>query len=67
MRKEAKKLTVDKEIALEDKPVTCHKCGSPTIWVAKRRSQVIFDLKFTRRGIKRWTIRYKYNAYRCGW
>jgi hypothetical protein len=62
----AKKLTVEKEIALEDKPVTCHKCGSSKIWVAKRRSQAIFDLKFTRRGIKRWTTRYKYNAYRCG-
>ena len=29
------------------------------------KSHVIFDLKFTRRGIKRWAIRYQYNMYRC--
>ena len=29
-------------------------------------SNVNFDLKFTRRGIKRWAVRYRYNNYRCG-
>ena len=31
-----------------------------------RASDVVFDLKVTRRGIKRWAIRYRYNNYRCG-
>ena len=28
-------------------------------------SRVVFDLKFTRGGIKRWVVRYLYNSYRC--
>jgi hypothetical protein len=29
------------------------------------RSHVVYDLKFTRRGIKRWAVRYRYNMYLC--
>ena len=29
------------------------------------RSHIVYDLKFTRRGIKRWAVRYRYSMYRC--
>src|SRR5215212_6033605 len=61
-----KKVPVDKEITVEDKPSACHKCGSSKIYPGKRGLQVIFDLKFTRRGIKRSSVRYRYRRYRCG-
>src|SRR3954463_331669 len=64
--KAAKKLIVDREITLEDRPAACHKCGSSKIWPLRYKSQATFDLKFTRRGIKRWVVRYRYSSYRCG-
>ena len=33
--------------------------------VAAAGSHVVYDLKFTRRGIKRWAVRYRYNKYVC--
>ena len=29
------------------------------------RSHIVYDLKFTRRGIKRWAVRYHYSMHRC--
>ena len=57
---------VEKEVTVDDKPASCPKCGASKVWVATRMSHVIFDLKVTRRGIKRWAVRYRYNSYRCG-
>jgi hypothetical protein len=64
-KKEAKKVAVEKEMTVDDRPRCCLRCGSSKIWIARRISHVIFDLKFTRQGIKRWAIRYHYNNYRC--
>jgi hypothetical protein len=64
--KPVKKVAVEKDIIVDDKPASCPKCGSLKVWVGARRSHVVFDLKFTRRGIKRWAVRYRYNGYRCG-
>jgi transposase IS66 family protein/RNase H-like protein len=64
--KAAKKLIIDREITLEDRPAACHKCGSSKIWPLRYKSQATFDLKFTRRGIKCWVVRYRYSSYRCG-
>ena len=62
----AKKIVVEKEVVVDDRPERCPRCGSSKIWIAVRASNVVFDLKATRRGIKRWAIRYRYNNYRCG-
>jgi hypothetical protein len=59
------KIAVDKEIKVEDKPPSCSRCGNSWFWTYRGRSHVIFDIRFTRRGIKRWSIRYRYNMYRC--
>jgi predicted RecB family nuclease len=63
--KPVKKVVVNKEVGLDDKPEYCAKCGASRLWVATRRSRVVFDVKFTRGGIKRWVVRYRYNSYRC--
>jgi transposase len=65
-RKPAKKVVVEKEVVIDDRPRSCPRCGGEKIWVAIRASHIIFDLKFTRQGIKRWSVRYHYNNYRCG-
>jgi RNase_H superfamily len=61
-----KKSVVEKEVTVDDKPGLCPRCGSSKIWIARHLSNVIFDLKFTRRGIKRYAVRYRYSSYRCG-
>jgi uncharacterized protein (UPF0212 family) len=64
--KPIKKVAVEKEVMVDDKPASCPRCGRSKVWVAARMSHVVFDLKFTRRGIKRWAVRYRYSSYRCG-
>lgn len=69
VRKSANKsarVAVEKEVTVDDRPKLCPRCGASKIWVAVRMAKVNFDLKFTRRGIKRWAVRYRYNHYRCG-
>ncbi len=60
-----KKVAVKKEVMLDDKPASCPRCAESKLWIAKRMSREFFDLKFTRGGIKRWVVRYRYNSYRC--
>ena len=60
-----KKVAVEKEVKVQDKPPFCSRCGKSQFWTYRGKSHVVFDLKFTRRGIKRWAIRYRYNMYRC--
>jgi predicted RecB family nuclease len=61
-----KRVAVEKEVMVDDRPKACPRCSASKIWIAVRMSNVKFDLKFTRRGIKRWAVRYRYNHYRCG-
>jgi hypothetical protein len=60
------KVVVEKEVILDDKPAACARCGASKVWVAVQMAHVVFDLKFTSRGIKRWAVRYRYSSYRCG-
>jgi len=56
---------VEQELTFED-PKECSKCHATRLW--KRRcggSHIVYDLKFTRRGIKRWAVRYRYNMFVC--
>jgi Transposase IS66 family/RNase_H superfamily len=61
----AKQVVVDKNIKIDEKPTSCARCGETRLWTYPGKSHVILDLKFTRRGIKRWAVRYLYNMYRC--
>jgi hypothetical protein len=57
---------VDKQMTVGDTPKTCPGCQGIRIWTERSKSNLIYDLKFTRRGIKRWVILYRYTIYRCG-
>jgi hypothetical protein len=59
---------VEQEVTVEDVPKECPKCHATRLWMYRARrggSQVVYDLKFTRRGIMRWAVRYRYNMYVC--
>ena len=43
----------------------CPKCGHSKLWRYRHRSHLVFDLKFTLRGVTRWSIRYRYTGFRC--
>jgi RNase_H superfamily len=57
--------TVDNEVTIGEVPQACPSCRATRIGPCRNGSQVVHDLKFTRRGIKRWTARYRYKVYRC--
>src|SRR5262249_7988295 len=61
-----KRIAVEKEVTVEDRPEVCPRCGSSKIRIYVRMANVNFDLRFTRRGIKRWAVRYRHNSYKCG-
>jgi hypothetical protein len=46
-------------------PKRCLRCHATRFWTCRGGSKVVYDLKFTRRGIKRQAVRYCYNKYRC--
>ena len=61
----SKNATVEKEVTVGDVPETCPRCHATRFWTYHGGSHVVYDLKFTRRGIKRWAVRYRYSMYRC--
>jgi predicted RecB family nuclease len=57
---------VEKEIIVDDAPARCPKCSASKLWgYPKRRSNLVYDLKFSRKGVKRWAVKYRYGQYRC--
>jgi hypothetical protein len=64
-KKPLKHVVVKREITLRDHPEHCPKCGVSRLWIARCLSRVVFDLKFTRGGIKRSVARHLYHSYRC--
>ena len=57
--------TVDEEVTVGKVPEMCPRCLTTRIGPWRNGSQVVHDLKFTRRRIKRWSVRYRYKEYRC--
>ncbi len=55
-RGSSKSVTVEKEVTVEGVPDKCPRCRATRFWVHGRGLQVVFDLKFTRRGIRRWRL-----------
>jgi hypothetical protein len=64
-QKKIKTASVEKEVTIADIPEVCPKCEASEIQVLRESSYVVYDLKFMRKGIKRWVIRYHYSRYRC--
>ncbi len=64
-KKTNRQVLVEKDVKVNDKPQFCPKCRSENLWAMASSSHVVFDLRFMRQGIKRWSVRYHYNRYRC--
>ena len=60
-----KDAVVEKVVTDTDIPERCLKCGDHKLWRYGHRTHLVFDLKFTRRGIRRWNVRYHYTGFRC--
>ncbi len=57
---------VDKIIrADEPRPPACPKSGSKQFYKNGIHSRTIYDLRFSRAGVRRWVIRYYYQRYQC--
>ena len=63
-KKQPKKSFPNKIIELPT-PAKCPLCNSRVFYVHAKLNKIIYDLKFCRSGIKRWTIKYKFNRYVC--
>jgi predicted RecB family nuclease len=64
-QKPTKDIVVEKEVMLTDIPARCPKCGHSKLWRYGHRSHLVVDLKFTLRGVRRWSVRYRYTGFRC--
>jgi hypothetical protein len=64
-RDRSKNVAVEKEVVLGIIPETCLKCNTAELQMRREGSYVAYDLKFMRKGIKRWVVRYRYGRYRC--
>jgi hypothetical protein len=64
-QRRSKGATIDKEVTVGEVPEICPRCLATRIGPWGNRSQLVHDLSFTRRGIKRSGVRYRYKVYRC--
>jgi predicted RecB family nuclease len=46
-------------------PSSCPKCTSPNIIKYGKASKIVHDLKFSRVGIRRWTVKFLFHEYLC--
>jgi predicted RecB family nuclease len=63
-KRPAGKLAPNKRIQCPS-PATCPHCGSSDIYKHGRAKKIVYDLKFTRGGLKRWIVRYDFHRYLC--
>jgi predicted RecB family nuclease len=63
-RGRARTLPVNRSIECSP-PRVCPKCKSPNIIQYGRASKIVHDLKFSRVGIRRWTVKFLFHEYLC--
>jgi hypothetical protein len=57
---------VEKEITIDDTPAQCPRCSATKLWkYPPRGSNIVYDLKFSRKGVKRWAVKYRYSRFKC--
>ena len=64
-RENPKPIPINKVIEWARRPSICLECGSREINKYGRKSKVVYDLKITKNGIKRWVVKYHFNRYIC--
>jgi predicted RecB family nuclease len=55
-----KTVTVD-----EERPSSCRRCNGTLIYKTGWFKQIVYDLKFSTAGVKRWVVRYSFPRYIC--
>jgi len=70
LRRESSKpkatVPVNKTVNVEEpSPTHCANCGATKIYRFGRLSHVVYDLKLSSTGIKRWVLRYSFQRYIC--
>ncbi|WP_262270466.1 IS66 family transposase [Microvirga yunnanensis] len=57
---------IDKTIQVEAaRPERCPRCNSKRLYINGHYGSTVQDLHFSRTGVKRWTVRYKFLRYQC--
>lgn len=64
LQSSAAKLPVNKVIVCS-LPLCCPQCGNDKYYKPNRRSKIIYDLKFSRSGVKRWIVKYVFTDCLC--
>jgi predicted RecB family nuclease len=64
-RGERRAIKVNREIQCVS-PTVCPRCGSDRMNPRKRYQRIVFDLKPSGGGLKRWVTRYTVKGYQCG-
>ncbi len=68
-RKQARSRPIEKANAeiLCDRPIHCPSCGTTRITLnhSESKSKLVYDLKFSRTGVRRWVTRYVTQRYSC--
>jgi predicted RecB family nuclease len=65
-RAERRQLPVNEEVECK-RPEICPECGAKQVHTFHARSshKIVWDLRFTSSGVKRWVVRYTAKRYRC--
>ncbi len=65
VRARARSLPINKTVIMEGRPSSCAKCKATKIYKWGRMTKVVYDLKLSPAGIKRWVVKYSFNRYIC--
>jgi len=49
----------------EQRPASCCRCNSTLIYKYGKLNQIVYDLRWSASGVKRWVIRYSFSRYIC--
>lgn len=60
-----KPVRINQTIELQDRPPCCPKCGHLKVQRNRWTTKTVEDLKFSKSGIKRWGVTYRFIGYLC--
>jgi predicted RecB family nuclease len=61
----SKNISIEREEFNRQEPDTCVRCGSTKFWSPLKGSRIVYDLRFMKKGVKRWVVRQHYTKSRC--
>jgi predicted nucleic-acid-binding Zn-ribbon protein len=64
-KRKSKNISIEREEFGRQVPVTCTRCGSTKFWSSLKGARIVYDLRFMKKGAKRWVVRQHYTKSRC--